>query len=80
MSWQDVVFLGGNLVFFAALVPALRSEQKPPRSTCLLTAVMLAVYAAAFGTLGLYLAWIGSALVSLTWAVLFCQRRREDDP
>jgi hypothetical protein len=76
MSWQDVVFLAGNLGFFLALLPSVFGPRKPAPSTCVLTGSILAFYAVTFLTLGLILSALGSALVALTWAALFAQQSR----
>jgi hypothetical protein len=75
MNWQDYTFLLGNIVFFVALIPAMRSRtDKPPILSSLLTATVLAGYAATFITLDLYRSAVGSALVASAWAILLVQQ------
>lgn len=75
MTWQDAVIAAGQAVFMLALLPAVVGREKPPRSTCLLTGVTLAVCAAAL--LMSELSWGGCAmaLTAALWLVLLFQRR-----
>jgi len=75
MTWQDLVFSAGQLMFAIALFPALASPTKPPRFTCVLTGAVLIAFAGTFASLAFW--W--SATTSLTcgslWLVLATQRR-----
>ena len=76
MSWQDIVFGGGNLVFAIALLPSIFSEHKPALSTSLVTSTVLMAFAVTYASLGL---WAGMAMVALNgalWGVLAVQQYR----
>lgn len=76
MIWQDVVIMVSCFGFAVALVPSILGRQKPERSSCVLTILLLAAIAVCFGTLGLWLS-MGAELVSIAaWAILLVQRRR----
>lgn len=75
MTWQDLVFTIGQALFAAALVPAIASPSKPPRSTCLLTSGVLAIYALTFATMAFWWSSITSLTCSAFWLVLAIQRR-----
>lgn len=76
MSWQDIIFGGGNLVFAVALLPSIFSEHKPALSTCLITGAVLLSFAVTYASLAL---WAGMAMVALNgalWLVLAVQQYR----
>ena len=75
MIWQDVLLMLGGFGFSIALLPAIKSKEKPPRSTCLITAVILESFCIAYSTLGLWLAFGATALACTMWFILLFQRR-----
>jgi hypothetical protein len=62
-------------MFSVALVPAIYSDQKPPRATCLMTAAILVAFTAAFATLGLAYSAATAVLCAAVWTILLLQRR-----
>lgn len=74
MIWQDVLLMFGGFGFVVALIPAVRSQSKPPRSTCAMTGGILALFCLAYATLGLWLAFIATAITSTLWFVLLLQQ------
>ena len=79
MIWQDVVLAIGQTLFAIALIPALRSKQKPPKSTSALTGVTLLVFAVTFATLDLWWGAVTAAVCGGLWLILFCQRKIDVD-
>ena len=74
-AWQDYVLAVGPVLFILALVPALPPHAaKPPRSTCLLTGVVLLVCAGTLATLSLWWAAVMNALCGAVW--IYLTRRR----
>jgi hypothetical protein len=71
--WQDFVFTFGSIGFTIALIPALRSKQKPPVSSSLLTGTFLLIFALTYVTLGLWLSVIFGTILALTWLTLALQ-------
>ncbi len=76
MSWQDVVLALGGFVLATALVPALRSAEKPPLRTSFVTGSVLAAFTVTLGTLGLWLATVPTAIQAVGWLYLGVQRLR----
>lgn len=75
MIWQDAVIAAGELIFVIALIPAMLSASKPPRSTCAITSAVLFIYAGTFASLNLWWgAWM-TFLGAACWAMLLFQRR-----
>ena len=74
LAWQDMVFAVGNLSFAIALVPSLRSEEKPHLATSVLTAAWLYAFAATYSTLGLPFSAAISVVLATLWAALAIQR------
>lgn len=68
--WQDIVFAAGSIVFTIALIPAIVKKQYPPISTCLLTGVMIGIYAITDLTLALWFSAITSAVSALIWIMM----------
>lgn len=75
MSWQDLVFGIGQLLFTVALFPALVSPAKPPRSTCALTGAVLVVFAATFASLAFWWSFSTSLACGALWILLALQHR-----
>ena len=65
--WQDIVFALGSIVFTIALIPAILEKKYPPISTCVLTGVMIGVYAVTDITLQLWFSAITGAISALFW-------------
>lgn len=76
MSWQDLVFMFGNVVFFVALVPSIMSENKPSKWTSLSTALVLSVYVVTYHSLELTYATVTGTIAALAWWILYFQKRR----
>ena len=74
--WQDALLMAGGFVFVIALVPAVFAKEKPPRSTCLMTGLVLVAYTVAYATLGLWLAFASTILTAGMWLTLFFQKRK----
>lgn len=77
MIWQDIVLMVGGLGFSIALIPTVRGKAKPAKSTCLATGSILAAFAVVYSTLGLWLAFGGTAATTTIWFVLLVQQRRK---
>lgn len=75
MSWQDLSFALGGLMFTVALKPAVTGRMKPPAETCLMTAVWLTWFLVVYWSLHLWLSLAVTSLSALTWWVLFVQVR-----
>jgi uncharacterized membrane protein len=76
LMWQDYIFTIGSLFFIVGLIPALRSVDKPPVKTSLITGFWLAVFALTYISLGLYLSMVVTAITSFCWFTLAWQKYR----
>lgn len=73
--WQDYVISAGQITFIIALLPSLLSDDKPHRTTCVLTGTVLAFFAFTFSTLSLWIGAITAGVCALCWYVLAAQER-----
>lgn len=73
-TWQDWIIAIGQLLFFIALLPSVFSNDKPNRWSSLMTGSVLLVFTFTFWSLDLFFGAFSSALVSITWFILFFQK------
>jgi hypothetical protein len=76
---QDYIFMIGGFIFILALIPTLRSSDKPPIKTSLMTGGVLATMSICYYTLALYLAWITTAITAVMWMAIAIQKHRQDN-
>lgn len=77
VKWQDVVMMLGSIGFSLALIPAVKSQGKPPIKTSLPTAVIGYVFSFCDFTLQLWLTGIIGLGTSLLWTILLIQKIKE---
>ena len=75
-SWQDIILMIGNMLFFIALLPSIFTEHKPSKWTSLLTAATLTVFTCTYFTLDLVYATSTVGLTALAWWTLFFQKMK----
>jgi len=75
MTWQDIVPIVGNIIFAAALIPSIRTKQKPHRLSCALTAGVLWVYVGTFWSQTLLFWSLATVATAIVWTILLIQRR-----
>jgi hypothetical protein len=75
--WQDIVLAVGSISFAGALVPSLRSSNKPALATSVITGGWLSVFAATYATLRLWFATATTAVTAALWVLLAMQTRRQ---
>ena len=73
LMWQDYVFTIGQFIFIAALFPSVFSQNKPAKSTSLLTGLTLLVFAATYTSLHLWFAGATTTLAAAVWLILAAQ-------
>ena len=78
MVWQDIVFAVGAWIFFIALIPSIRNDNKPALSTSATTGVVLFVYTLTFATMELWLSVFSSLLTASAWITLAIQKYRQN--
>jgi hypothetical protein len=77
MCVQDIVIMVACFGFAFALIPSIRGEQKPAKSSCILTIILLTMCAVSFATLGLWLSFAAEMTSMGAWAILLFQRRKK---
>ena len=75
MIWQDVVISIACFGFAVALVPSIRGKQKPERSSCLTTIVLLTAIAVCFATIDLWVSFWSEITAIIAWGILLFQKR-----
>jgi len=71
--WQDWVISIGQFLFLVALIPSIRSAEKPALGTSLMTGIVLTVFAFTQFTLGLYFSVVSAITISIGWYILAWQ-------
>jgi hypothetical protein len=77
MAWQDIIITIGTFIFAIALIPTLKSADKPPVSTSLTTGLTLIVFAVTFSTLGLWFSFVMNLVTGSLWLTLALQKAKE---
>jgi len=75
ISWQDIVIMIACFGFAVALIPSIRGKQKPAKSSCLITIILLSAIAVCFGTLKLWLSLAAEITSIIAWSILLFQKR-----
>jgi len=78
MIWQDVTIMIACFGFAGALIPSIKSANKPAKSSCILTIILLTAIAVCFATLGLWLSMTAEITSITAWGILLFQRRKYD--
>lgn len=76
MIWQDVLIMISVFGLSVALIPSIRSANKPALKTCLISFVFVTAITIAFMTLQLRLSAIAEGLVAVAWLILLIQQKR----
>lgn len=74
MTWQDAVFAVGTLIFSLALLPSIKSQNKPHIYTSMMTAVTLVAFAVTYFSLDLIFACITALVNASLWLTLAFQK------
>lgn len=77
MPWQDWVLGMGQLLFFIALIPSIRSPHKPALATAVMTALALTAFVFTFATLGLWFSGATVFLAAIGWYILAYQAYKQ---
>jgi len=76
MRWQDIIMMIGGFIFAVALVPSVRSKDKPALSSSLTTGTVLLVFCVCYATLDLWLAFSSTILTVIMWYILAYQKMK----
>lgn len=71
---QDYIFAIGSICFIIALIPTIRSQDKPPLFTSWLTATILTIFSITYLSLDLKYAATTTAITALCWWIIFWQK------
>jgi len=74
MQWQDIILGVGQIIFFLALIPSIRSKDKPALSSSIITGTVLLVYALVFATLSLWFTVLTGIITTIFWYILAYQK------
>lgn len=78
MSWQNLLFTGGTLIFIIALLPSvLGKNDKPAITTSLVTGITLLAYTIAYMSLQFWSAGAMAFALSILWFILLIQKMRK---
>jgi len=77
--WQDILFMVGNFILGAALIPTILAKEKPTRLTSSLYGGILYLFCVAFVSLDLYFAATSVGICAIMWTVLLIQKWRKHD-
>lgn len=72
---NDLVFTIGSFIFLLALIPSLRSKDKPNKKTSILTALVLYAFTINYISLGLYMSSVVGFATASCWLALYIQVR-----
>jgi hypothetical protein len=78
MRWQDIVISIAQLCFVFALIPSIRSKDKPAASSSIMNIVLLAIINTCLLTLQLWFSAFTGCLVMIAWLVLAIQKINSD--
>ena len=73
--WPDIVIMVACFGFAVALTPSIVGKNKPAKSSCLLTVVLLTAIAVSLATLGLWLSFWSEITAIIAWGILLFQKR-----
>jgi hypothetical protein len=76
--WQDIVIFIVSLGFILALIPSVKSENKPDILTSFFTGLGLAILSITYLTLSLPLSSLISAMTASVWIYLAYQKYKLD--
>ncbi len=76
MRWQDLVISVCQLFFVIAMIPSIRSNDKPALTTSIMNVILVAIITVCLFTLKLWFSSFTAALVGLTWSILAIQKRK----
>lgn len=74
MAWQDLAFVIGNIFFVFALIPSLKSKNKPSFYTSFPSTLILLVFAISLASLELWASAMATLTVASLWGILALQK------
>ena len=77
--WQDWVLMIGGFGFAIGLLPAILGRDKPSLYSSIITGIILLIFGVVYVSLGLWLAFTSTILVSIEWFILAIQVSRRTE-
>jgi hypothetical protein len=74
---SNVIFAVGSFIFSLALIPSIKSKDKPAIFTSLSTGAILTIYLICYAMLGMWLAFVAGIFVVVAWYTLAIQKMRK---
>ena len=78
MQWQDIIISLAQIGFIFALIPSIRSKNKPSLATSVMYASLITLIAFCLLTLELWFSALTAALGATAWVVLAVQKIKLD--
>ena len=76
-SWQDLLLSICSVLFTVALIPSLKSKNKPAFATSFMTFLLLATSLIAYASLKLWYTTAITVITAILWLTLAIQRLRQ---
>lgn len=76
MKWQDIVISICQIFFVVAMIPSIRSSDKPALTTSVMNVILVSIITVCLFTLKLWFSSFTAAMVGLTWSVLAIQKHK----
>jgi hypothetical protein len=74
MRWQDIVISIAQLCFIFAMLPSIRTKDKPAAATSVMNVILVCIIAVSLLTLELWFSALTALAIAATWAVLAVQK------
>lgn len=72
--WQDTVIAICQAFFVVSLIPMVRSNEKPPLSTCIMSVVLVSTITLTLATLKLWFSVVTASMIAVMWTALTIQK------
>lgn len=74
MRWQDIVISIAQLCFVIAMIPSIRSNDKPALATSVMNVCLVTVIVICLFSLQLWFSAVSAVAVALAWGILAIQK------
>lgn len=74
MRWQDIVISVAQVCFIFAMLPSIRSNDKPAVATSVMNVILVSTISFSLLTLHLWFSAATAVGIAVTWAILAIQK------
>ncbi len=74
MRWQDIVISIAQLCFIFAMIPSIKSNDKPALATSVMNVLLVCTISFCLLTLHLWFSALTAITIAITWAILAVQK------